>query len=141
MRSPYVTRFATATATAIALAAVGLTAGCDSSVAPAVAAIGRTSAVNGRAALIISPGTLTLAAGSTYQLNSNAPTALQNQLQWSSLEPTVASVSPSGSVIGWTAGSATITVRYSDDTVNVGTATITVTGSTNTATRLPTLSR
>jgi Big-like domain-containing protein len=118
--------------------AVILLAACDSTATPIVAAVGGTHAsVRGRQLLVLSPGALTLAVGSTFQLNTNAPTTLRNMLQWSSGNSAVASVSPSGAVFGAGVGSATISVRYSDDTTNVGTATITVTGAANTADRAP----
>jgi hypothetical protein len=124
-----------ATVTAVA---VILLAACDTTTVPTTAAVGSAhAAINGRQALVVSPGALTLAVASTFQLNTNAPTTLRNLLQWSSGGSNVASVSPSGGVFGAGTGSATVSVRYSDDTTNVGTATITVTGAANTADRAP----
>ena len=68
--------------------------------------------------------------GSSIQLNTNAPLSLQNQVQWSSLKSTVATVTPSGLVTGVAVGTATITARYVFDTTRVATAVVDVTGTT-----------
>jgi hypothetical protein len=123
---------------AFAVAVLATLAACDTSIAPTVAQIGgSTSSVNGRSPLIMSPGSFTLAAGSTFQFTSNAPIALQGLLQWNSLDQTVATVSPSGTVLGASAGTTTITVRYADDTTNVASATVTVVGVPATGNRIP----
>ena len=115
----------------------GSLAACDASSSPSIAGLGSSTTSNGRQQLIVSPSTLTLAAGSNFQLSTNAPTTLQSLLQWSTLNGSVATVSPSGSVQGQSAGTATISVRYSDDTTNVATATITVIGAPATANQIP----
>jgi uncharacterized protein YjdB len=79
---------------------------------------------------VISPTTAQLRVGGTFQFNTNAPTSLQSQVQWGSLESTVATVSPSGLVTAVAVGAATITARYAFDSTRVATATVTVTGPT-----------
>jgi uncharacterized protein YjdB len=119
------------------VAVMGLLSACDTSASPTVAGIGGGTSINGRQPLIVTPSSITLAAGSSFQLATNAPPGLQPLLQWASLDETVVTVSPSGMIEGVGAGTATITVNYSDDTANVGTSIITVIGSPPTAIRLP----
>jgi uncharacterized protein YjdB len=76
--------------------------------------------------LVITPSQLQLAPGTSAQLSTNAPTAVQSQLRWSSSQTAVASVSSTGLVTGFGTGSASITVRYASDTTNVASATIIV---------------
>lgn len=123
----------------IGIATVLANAACDTTLAPAIGGIGGNTSTDstGRAAIVVSPGTLNVAVGSSFQLSTNAPVALQPLLQWSSLDQTIASVSPSGSVFGQAAGTTRILARYSDDTTNVGSATVTVVGTGNTGDRIP----
>lgn len=101
---------------------------CDQSGAFTLAGLGTTAA--GNAALVISPNKVTLSVGGAAQLSTNAPLNLQTQVQWSSLESTIVTVSPSGLINAVGPGTATVTARFATDTTNVGSATITVTGTT-----------
>jgi hypothetical protein len=110
------------------LGAAALLAACDQSGTSILAGLGVTAA--GNAPLVITPNQLTLNVGGTAQLSTNAPLSLQNQVQWSSLESTIVTISPSGSIDAVGPGTATITARYATDTTNVASATVTVTGTT-----------
>lgn len=111
-------------------------AACDQATSPIVAGIGGTATVptgnvsNNAAPLVISPSRVQLLVGGTFQFNTNAPPSIRSQVQWSSSQSTVATVSPSGFVTAVAVGSATITARYAFDTTNVSTATVDVTGTT-----------
>ncbi len=118
----------------------GMLAACDTETSPSVATIGGIggiTAINGRERLVISPATVTIATGSIFQLSTNAPPELLLSLEWSSLNGNVATVSPTGTVLGQAAGTARITVRYSDDTLNFAAATITVVGAPSTGNKIP----
>jgi uncharacterized protein YjdB len=91
--------------------------------------VGSTS---GAAALSITPATARITVGTPLQLSTNAAAALQSQVEWSSLSPSVATVSQTGLVTAGAAGTATIRARFSSDTANVATATIQVTSATGT---------
>ncbi|HEY5062688.1 MAG TPA: Ig-like domain-containing protein [Gemmatimonadaceae bacterium] len=110
------------------LGAAALLAACDQSGTSILAGLGITA--TGNAPLVITPNQLTLTVGGTAQLSTNAPLNLQTQVQWSSLESTIVTISPSGSIDAVGPGTATITARYATDTTNVGSATVTVTGTT-----------
>lgn len=110
------------------LGAATLIAACDQSGTSILAGLGVTA--TGNAPLVITPNQLSLTVGGTAQLTTNAPLSLQNQVQWSSLETTVVTISPSGSIDAVGPGTATITARYATDTTNVGSATVSVTGTT-----------
>jgi uncharacterized protein YjdB len=122
--------FAFATFAAIAIAA------CDQAVVPTIAGLGGTVGTdttgtgNGpsTSALIISPSTIQLGVGATFQFGTNAPLTLASQLEWSSLNPSVVAVSPAGVATAIAPGTATITARFSFDTSHVALATVTVTG-------------
>jgi hypothetical protein len=117
------------TALVVAAGFAGMLAACDSTSSGIVAGLGgSTNDSSGRQQLVVSPSAIALTTGSTFQLSASAPTTLQNLLQWSSVNPTVATVSPAGVVLASSAGSTAVSVRYSDDTTNVGTATVTVVG-------------
>ena len=122
---PY-TRLILATATTAAAAL----AGCDGTTSPFVAAVGGTTAANSADALVISPGHVSVKAGTTVQLSTNAPANLSSQVQWSSSSTTVATVSPSGLVNAVSAGSSVISARYTFDTTRVATAIVDVSGTT-----------
>ena len=112
--------------TVIALAA------CDQATAPRLASLGGTVSTGGgtsnnSSTLAISPNRVLLVVGQTFQLSTNASAAQQNQVAWSSLQPTIAAVSPSGLVTALSAGTATVVARLSSDTNQVATATVTVT--------------
>lgn len=86
---------------------------------------------NGTSALLVTPNPLSLRVGEAYQLSTNAPLSLQNQVEWNSQQSTIASVSPSGVVNAVGAGIAIVTARYAFDTTNVASTTINVTGTTS----------
>jgi hypothetical protein len=77
--------------------------------------------------LVVSPSFIQLAAASTAQLSTNAPSNLVSQVRWTSLQPAIASVSQTGLVTTLIAGTATVVARYVFDTTNVASATIVVT--------------
>jgi hypothetical protein len=79
------------------------------------------------AQLVVNPSFVQLAAASTVQLSTNAPGNLSSQVRWTSLQPTIASVSQTGLVTTLVAGTATIVARYTFDTANVAAATVLVT--------------
>jgi uncharacterized protein YjdB len=109
----------------LAFAAVGA---CGEATTPIVAGIGGgTISGDSTSALAISPSLVQLVPGGTSQLTTNAPASLQTQVQWSSLQTTIAAISPTGLVTAVGPGTATITARYSSDTTNVATATVVVT--------------
>lgn len=123
---------------ALSIAAAALTA-CDQAAAPRIAGLGGAGAVSGGGTsnnttqpLIVNPGRLQLAVGATFQLTTNAPATLQNQVQWNSLQSTIATISASGLVTAVAPGTATIVARYAFDTTRVATATIDVVGATTT---------
>ena len=76
--------------------------------------------------LLVSPAAVQLPIGTTVQLTTNALPENQSQLQWTSFNTTIATVSQIGLVRGVGAGITTIVVRYAFDTTNVATATINV---------------
>jgi uncharacterized protein YjdB len=106
---------------AIAAAAVGA---CDSN--NQVAAIAPVVPNSVTPALIIAPNQVTIAVGAQAQLSTNAGASQQGQLQWSSSNTIVATVSPTGLVTGFSAGAATITARFVFDTLQAATATVIV---------------
>ncbi|HVX41447.1 MAG TPA: Ig-like domain-containing protein [Gemmatimonadaceae bacterium] len=124
---------------ALTIAAAALSA-CDQATAPRVAGLGGTGTVSGggtttnntTAPLLVNPGSLQLAVGATFQLGTNAPVSLQSQVQWTSLQSTIATVSASGLVSAVAPGTATIVARYAFDTTRAATATINVVGTTTT---------
>ncbi len=120
------------TCLALALAAAAALGACGEASSPIIAGLGGGTTTSGTntSALTISPNAVQLTVGGTQQLNTNAPTSLQSQVQWNSLQTTIATISPSGLVTGVAAGPATVTARYSSDTTNVATATVVVTALT-----------
>jgi uncharacterized protein YjdB len=121
--------------------AAAMLAACDQSTTPAIAGLGGTTSVpsgggvsSNTAPLAILPNHAQLLVGATFQFTTNAPTSLQNQVQWSSLQSTVATVSPTGLITAVAVGTATITARYSFDSTRVATATVDVTKPTTTTT-------
>jgi uncharacterized protein YjdB len=119
----------------IAAAASFGIAACEQSVTPTIAGLGGqvgtdTSRGGGPAtsSLVILPSTLQLGVGATFQFGTNAPLSQRSQVEWSSLEPSVVAVSPTGQATAIAPGVATITARFSFDTTHVAVATVTVTG-------------
>lgn len=119
-----------------ALASVVAIAACDAT-SPQLASLlgpGGTSGGtnNGNTQpLVISPNLVQLAVGTTFQLSTNASTSQQSQLQWSSLQPAIATVSQSGLVSAVGAGVTTVVARFTFDTANVATATVIATTPTS----------
>jgi len=112
-----------ALASALALAA------CDFRRCPLEGTIAGETNVIGSAVptLIVSPTDLQLLIGTTAQLTTNSP-ALFSQVQWRSTQPGIAAVNTTGVVSGLSFGTALIVARYSFDTLNLATVTVTVTG-------------
>jgi uncharacterized protein YjdB len=107
-------------------ACVVVVAACDRSTSPTVAAVGGDLNTTGLTTITITPGTATMTVGSTLQLATNEPTALQSQVQWTSSDSRVAVTSPSGFISALATGSTTISARLSSDTTHVAVATINV---------------
>ena len=115
----------------VATAALSIVA-CDTASSPG---IGRLlgpdtlthDTTSSTAQLVVTPSFVQLAAASTVQLSTNAPSNLASQVRWTSLQSTIASVSQTGLVTTLTAGTATVVARYAFDTTNVASATIVVT--------------
>jgi uncharacterized protein YjdB len=115
--------------TLTALAALAVACEADGSrriagLPPVAGTVGTTSS---RAALTLSPDRVQLAVGGTTQLSTNAPATLANDVQWVSLQSSIATVNQSGLVTALGAGTAVIRARYASDTTNQATATIEVT--------------
>ena len=85
---------------------------------------------NNVAPLFISPPSVQLLVGGVFQFFTNAPLTLRNQVEWGTLESNVVTISPTGLVNAVGLGTATITARYSFDTLRVATATVFVNGTT-----------
>lgn len=117
----------TVTALSFAVAMFSLLA-CDSDRTPTIAGIGGGTIPPGSSTgqLAITPSSAEILVGGTVQLTTNAPAALQGQIEWFSLSPTIASVSQTGLVTGGGIGSATIRARAIGDTTNVATAVVVV---------------
>lgn len=110
----------------IIVAAVALAA-CETDRSPQIAGLTPTTgASSGASALAITPASARITIGSSLQLATNAPAALQSQVEWASLTPSVATVSQTGLVTAGAAGTATVRARFSSDTTNTTTAIITV---------------
>ena len=75
--------------------------------------------------------------GGVLQMQTNAPLDLRGQLQWSSSQPAIAAVTPTGVVQGLGPGTTVISVRYSFDTTAVSNAVITVNTVAGSGTRIP----
>lgn len=109
-----------------------LLAGCDQLRTPLLASSAPAGGPGGNggmtAPLAIFPTQVQLVVGGTAQLTSNAPTTLQSQVQWRSLQPAIAAVSPAGVVTAVAVGTAFVQARFAFDTTQTATATITVIG-------------
>jgi uncharacterized protein YjdB len=111
------------TCISIALCVAAVVA-CDTNVTGTAVVAGQTPGAN--TPLTITPNQVTLALGATQQFATNAPAGTELQLQWRSSQPGVALVNTTGVVTARAAGVTTITVRFTSDTTNVGSATVTV---------------
>jgi len=111
-----------------ALAAAAAVSACDVLATPRIAGLGAGQAAAAAAPqLVITPTVIQLVVGGTAQIATNAPASIRNQLIWTSQAPLVATVSQTGLVTAASAGTTTITVRYSTDTTNAASATVQVT--------------
>lgn len=109
---------------AVLLATIGLAA-CDQGV-NGFLGVGGAGNPNGR--LQITPNVAQVSVGQTVDLQTNAALDLQNRVQWRSLNTSIATVSNTGRVTGLFPGVATIQARFSFDTTQAATASITVIG-------------
>ncbi len=118
---------------------------CDQATVPTIAGLGGgtgpigggggTGGSNGSTTSItVLPNQTQLIVGGSVQLTTNAPLALQSQIQWTSLQPTVVAVSPSGLATAVAPGTAVVVARFAFDTTQTGSATITVVGTPVTTT-------
>jgi hypothetical protein len=111
-----------------ALAATVVIAACDASDGQRLAGLNGPGASSGGtntvAQLSISPDIVQLTVGTTFQLSTNAAAQQQSQVQWTSLNPAIATISQTGLVKAVAAGVTTILARYSFDTTNTATATV-----------------
>lgn len=105
-------------------AAMAMSAGCQASniFGTHAGTIGGTG--GGGAALTVTPTATSVAVGASTTLTAN-----QTNVEWASLDPTIASVSSGGTVTGLSVGAATIRVRLLSDSTQQATATVTVTQS------------
>ena len=105
---------------------------CDFRTTPRLGALdpttGDTGSTPGSTTLRVIPNRVQLAIGASYQLVTDAPFGLESRVQWRSLNPATAAVTPGGVVTGVAVGTATIVARYSFDTTASATATVVVFG-------------
>src|SRR4051812_21897705 len=87
--------------------AAGLSA-CERSTAPTLAAVGGTVTTPSSTALTLAPNQITIAVGTQAQLSTNASSTQQPQLQWTSSNNAIATVTGTGLVTGRSPGTATI---------------------------------
>jgi hypothetical protein len=117
----------------------GLLAACDQAATPTIAGLGGgTGPITGggttggstgnTASITVLPNQVQLIVGGSVQMSTNAALALQSQVQWSSLQPAIVAVSPSGLATAIAPGTAVIVARFAFDTTQAGSATITVVG-------------
>lgn len=116
-------------------AAVGIVAiaACEQAAIPTIAGLSGpvtgidTSGANpSTSTLRIVPNTVQLSVGQSFQLSTSAPISQQGSIEWNTLNSNVATVSPQGLVTAVAQGSATITARFSFDTLHVATAAVLV---------------
>lgn len=127
-----------------ALASIVAIAACDAT-SPELAGLngpGGGGGTNGNVfPLVISPTVVQMSVGTTFQLSTNAAPEHQNQIEWTSFQPTIVTVNQSGLVKAVSAGTATIVAHYTFDTTNVATATVMastpISGSMTTGSRSP----
>ena len=118
--------------TIIALSfAVAALLACDVDRTPTIAGIGGGPSTaplpSDSTPLLVFPSSAQILLGSQIQLTTNVPAGATQQLEWTSLNPLIATVSQSGLVTGGSLGSATIRVRLVGDTTNIATSVILVT--------------
>src|SRR5262245_7092398 len=109
------------------LGAAAITA-CEANGLPTIAGLSVGAPTRAIVALTVIPNQAIIRVGQSLQLTTNAAytLVLQRQIEWVSLNPFVASVTPTGLVTGAALGTATIRARFLFDTTNVGVASITV---------------
>ncbi len=116
--------------------AVVAIAACERSAFPTVAGLSGSTGVDTNntgpitTPLAITPSTVQLTVGTLFQFGTNAPLGLQSEIQWNTLNSGVVTVSPTGLVSAVAPGSATVTARFTFDTLHVATATVIVTAAT-----------
>lgn len=116
---------------ALFVLALGALSACDSAGYPTSAAQGST----GNGPLAITPASAQVYVDQSITLTANQA---NSQLEWTSLQPTVASVDGSGVVVGLSPGVATIRVRVRSDTTQQAQASVTVVqAGGGSATRMP----
>lgn len=108
---------------AVGLAFIGALA-CDDRNADQVAGIGGGEPVNDTS-LTVLPTSVQISVGSNTQLSTNVGNS--SQLEWRSSDNNVATVTGTGLVTGRGPGTATIVVRFTADTTNTASATVSVT--------------
>jgi Bacterial Ig-like domain (group 2) len=104
-------------------------AACDTANPPTIAGIGpviTTPIVVVAPRIVILPSQVFVGLGAIFQLRTNAPADLVNQIQWNTLNGTVATVSPTGVVNAVGVGTAVITARFAFDTLNVDASVVNV---------------
>lgn len=113
-----------------ALAATVAIAACDASANARLAGLngpgGTSGGVDTTTPLSISPSLVQMTVGTTFQLSSNAASAQQSQVQWSSLNTAIATVSQTGLISAIAPGVTTIVARFSFDTAKVATTNVVV---------------
>jgi hypothetical protein len=114
----------------LALAASVAIAACDASTSPRLAGLNGPGGVSGgtdtTTPLSISPNLVQMTVGTTFQLSTNAASGQQSQLQWSSLNTAIATVSQTGLISAVAPGVTTIVARFAFDTTNAATAGVVV---------------
>jgi hypothetical protein len=112
------------------LFAVAALVACDVDRTPTLAGIGGGLSTaplpTDSTLLIVFPTNAVIFLGTSIQLRTNVPDTAFQQLEWTSFNPFVATVSQTGLVTGGALGSATIRVRLLADTANSATSVIVV---------------
>ncbi|HEY9226694.1 MAG TPA: Ig-like domain-containing protein [Gemmatimonadaceae bacterium] len=100
---------------------------CDDRFFPTVASVGTPfSVVATNPALIVTPATARINAGSTLRLSTNFPVSVSPLLDFASLSPNIASVDQFGLVTGLTPGFVSIRVTSINDPFNFTTVIVEV---------------
>lgn len=112
----------------LALASLVAIAACDAT-SPQLAGLNGPGGGSGGnnlnvPALVISPSLVQMSVGTTFQLSTNAASENRSQIQWTSLNPAIATVSQTGLITAIGAGVTSVVARYTFDTNNAATATI-----------------
>ena len=108
----------------ITLGVAALFAACETSTDPKVASVGGQGTTASNLTLTISPNDVTISVGRNVQLATNAGSSAQ--LQWTSSNNSVATVSSSGLVTAFSPGATLIVARFTSDTTRSASATVNV---------------